>query len=81
MKLYHLWLCPYCHRVRKRLRQLGVAYDAVWVGFHPKRWAEVEKLTGEQMVPVLVDGGQAINESKVICEYLERNYGGASGGQ
>jgi len=81
MKLYHLWLCPYCHRVRRKLRQFGVPYQRVWVGFHPKRWAEVERLTGKQMVPVLVDDGRAINESDVICEYLEKNYGGGSDNQ
>jgi len=81
MKLYHLWLCPYCHRVRRKLKLLGVGYERVWVGFHPARWAEVERLTGKQMVPVLVDGERAINESEVICEYLEKNYGRDSGKQ
>ncbi len=75
MKLYDMWLCPYCYRVRKKLRQLGIKYDRVWVGFHPRRWAEVEELTGKAMVPVLVDGDRVINESAVICEYLEAHYG------
>lgn len=75
MKLYNLWLCPYCHKVRKKLRRLGVRHEKVWVGFHPSRWEEVEKLTGKAMVPVLVDGDKVINESDVICEYLEKNYG------
>ncbi|RJP75271.1 MAG: glutaredoxin [Candidatus Abyssobacteria bacterium SURF_17] len=74
MKLYHLWMCPYCHRVRKKLRQLGIKHERVWVGFHPDRWAEVEQLTGKAMVPVLVDGEKVINESAVICDYLEENY-------
>ena len=78
MKLYNLWLCPYCHKVRKKLRQLGVEYEKVWVGFHPRRWEEVEQLTGKTMVPVLVDGDKALNESEVICEYLAENYGGPS---
>jgi glutathione S-transferase len=67
--------------VRRKLRQLGVPYQRVWVGFHPKRWADVERLTGKQMVPVLVDDGRAINESGMICEYLEKNYGGGSDNQ
>ena len=75
MKLYNLWLCPYCHKVRRKLRRLGVRHEKVWVGFHPSRWEEVEKLTGKAMVPVLVDGDKVINESDVICEYLEENYG------
>jgi glutaredoxin 3 len=75
MKLYNLWLCPYCHRVRKKLKQLNIDHEKVWVGFHPSRWAEVEKLTGKAMVPVLVDGDKVINESAVICDYLEKTYG------
>ncbi|MBI4832952.1 MAG: glutathione S-transferase N-terminal domain-containing protein [Candidatus Lindowbacteria bacterium] len=75
MKLYHLWGCPYCHRVRRKLRQLGLKHERVWVGFQPKRWSEVERLTGKAMVPVLVDGDKIINESEVICDYLENNYG------
>ncbi len=78
MKLYNLWLCPYCHKVRKKLRQLGVGYEKVWVGFHSRRWEEVEQLTGKARVPVLVDEDKALNESEVICEYLEENYGGSS---
>lgn len=76
MKLYNMWLCPYCRKVRKKLSRLGIKHEKIWVGFHPSRWEEVEKLTGKAMVPVLVDGDMAINESEVICEYLEKNYGG-----
>jgi len=75
LKLYNMWLCPYCRKVRKKLRQLGIEHEKVWVGFHPGRLEEVEKLTGKAMVPVLVDGDKVINESDVICEYLENNYG------
>ena len=75
MKLYHLWMCPYCARVRRKLKHLGIKYDRVWVGFHPQRWPEVEHLTGKAMVPVLVDGDKVINESAVICDYLDKNYG------
>jgi glutathione S-transferase len=70
-----MWLCPYCHRVRKKLRQLDVKHKKIWVSFHPDRWVEVEKLTGKAMVPVLIDGDRVINESAVICDYLEENYG------
>lgn len=76
MKLYNMWLCPYCRKVRKKLSRLGIKHEKIWVGFHPSRLKEVERLTGKAMVPVLVDGDMAINESEVICEYLEKNYGG-----
>ncbi|UCD57510.1 MAG: glutathione S-transferase N-terminal domain-containing protein [Candidatus Hydrogenedentota bacterium] len=76
MKLYHLWMCPYCFRVRRTLKQLDIKCEKLWVGFHPGRWAEVERLTGKAMVPVLVDGDDVINESAVICDYLERKFRG-----
>jgi glutathione S-transferase len=73
-------MCPYCQRVRRKLKELGVECERVWVGFHPSRWAEVERLTGKAMVPVIVDGDRVINESAVICEYLEKEYGGKPSG-
>ena len=78
MKLYNMWLCPYCRKVRKELRRLGVEHETVWVSFHPSRWREVEQLSGKSMVPLLVDGEKVINESEDICEYLRNNYGKAS---
>ena len=77
--LYQTEWCPYCHRVRKKLKQLGVPHEQVWVGFHPRRWAEVEKLTGKAMVPVLVDGDEVITESAVICDYLDEKHGRQAG--
>ncbi|RJP24234.1 MAG: hypothetical protein C4520_04325 [Candidatus Abyssobacteria bacterium SURF_5] len=70
MKLYHMWLCPYCFKVRRKLKQLDIPCEKVWVGFHPSRWAEVERLTGKAVVPVIVDGDRVIAESAVICDYL-----------
>jgi glutathione S-transferase len=61
--------------VRKKLAQLEVKHDRIWVSFHPSRWREVERLTGKAMVPVIVDVDRVINESEVICKYLEENYG------
>lgn len=75
MKLYNMWLCPYCRKVRVKLKRLGIEHEKVWVSFHPSRWTEVEKLTGKAMVPVIVDGDKVVNESEAICEYLEENYG------
>ena len=54
MKLYNMWLCPYCRKVRRKLAQLGVEYDKIWVSFHPNRWREVEELTRNNTGTIII---------------------------
>ena len=64
------WLCP-CGRVARALRREGIAYEAVAM---PQRRAardEVEALTGQRRVPVVVLDGDAICDSRRILEHLE----------
>lgn len=68
------WLCP-CGRVARELRRHGIAYEEVRVPFRRARRAEVEALTGQQRVPVLVIDGEAIHDSKRIVEHLEQRAG------
>ena len=64
------WLCP-CGRVARALRREGIAFDAVVVGQRRSRREEVEALSGQQRVPVLVLGGEIICDSRRILEHLE----------
>ena len=64
------WLCP-CGRVARALERDGVAFDQVVVPQRRSRRPEVEALTGQQRVPVLVIDGEAICDSRRIAEYLE----------
>ena len=64
------WLCP-CGKVARRLRRLGVDYDEVRVPMRKRDRDEVEELTGQRWVPVLVDGDEVIHESHRILEYLD----------
>jgi glutathione S-transferase len=64
------WLCP-CGRVARALRRDGVAFEQVVVPQRRARRPEVEALTGQQRVPVLVIDGEAICDSRRIAEYLE----------
>jgi glutathione S-transferase len=64
-------LCP-CGRVARALRRAGVEHEEVRVPYRRARRGEVERLTGQRRVPVLVDGEQAICDSHRIVEFLVR---------
>jgi glutathione S-transferase len=63
------WLCP-CGRVARELRRHGVEADEVRVAWRGRDRPEVRTLTGQDRVPVLVHGGEAICDSKRIVEHL-----------
>jgi glutathione S-transferase len=58
--------------VARRLRSLGVEYDEVRVAFLKRDRPEVEELSGQRWVPVLVHGREVIHDSHRILEYLDR---------
>jgi glutathione S-transferase len=64
------WLCP-CGRVARALKREGVPVQEVRVPQRRSKRPEVEALTGQRRVPVLVIDGQAICDSKRIVEHLE----------
>jgi glutathione S-transferase len=64
------WLCP-CGKVARALRRDGVSVQVVRVPQRRSRRPEVEALTDQRRVPVLVIDGQAICDSRRIVEYLE----------
>jgi glutathione S-transferase len=64
------WLCP-CGKVARALAREGIAFDEVTVPQSRSRRPEVEALTDQRRVPVLVIDGQAICDSHRILEYLE----------
>ncbi|MGZ4182325.1 MAG: glutaredoxin family protein [Solirubrobacteraceae bacterium] len=64
------WLCP-CGKVARALAREGVSFQEVRVPQRRSRRPEVEALTDQRRVPVLVIDGQAICDSRRIVEYLE----------
>ena len=64
------WLCP-CGRVARALAHKGVDFEQVVVPQRRARRPEVEALTSQQRVPVMVIDGEAICDSRRILEYLE----------
>ncbi len=64
------WLCP-CGKVARALRKEGIEFRGVAMPQRRSRRAEVEALSGQRRVPVLVIDGEVICDSRRIVEHLE----------
>ena len=67
-------LCP-CGAVARRLSKLGIEHATERLPYRRADRAEILELTGQDRVPVLVDGDEVIHDSKRILEYLEHAHG------
>ncbi len=74
MKLYQAEWCPFSHRVRAKLTELGIDYEAVNVPASAKKREELEEVAGTKAIPVLVDGERVISDSGEAISYLEEEY-------
>lgn len=75
MKLYQAEWCPFSHRVRAKLTELGIDYEVVNVPASAKKREELEEVAGTRAIPVLVDGERIISDSDEAISYLEHKYG------
>jgi glutathione S-transferase len=66
-------LCP-CGAVERRLRRLGLEHRTERVPYRRSARPEIEELTGQRRVPVLVDGEEVVHDSRRIIQYLEWRY-------
>ncbi|QLG63026.1 glutathione S-transferase N-terminal domain-containing protein [Halorarum salinum] len=79
--LYELEGCPYCTKVKNKLAELGLDYDSEMVPRPRHERTEVQEVSGQTGVPVLVDeehGVEGMAESDDIVAYLEETYGSGS---
>jgi glutathione S-transferase len=65
------WLCP-CGRVARELAKDGHDVETVRVPWRRRDRPEVQALSGQRSVPVVVVDGEAICDSKRIVEHLRR---------
>jgi glutathione S-transferase len=63
------WLCP-CGRVARELRRSEIDYEQLRVPFRREQRAEVEALSGQRRVPLLLLDGDSICDSRRIVEHL-----------
>jgi glutathione S-transferase len=62
-------LCP-CGRVARALRRHGVEVEERRVPWRRSERTDVDELTGQDRVPLLVIGDEAICDSRRIVEHL-----------
>lgn len=60
-----------CGKVARRLRSMDIDYEEVRVPFLKRDRPEVDELTGQRWVPVLVHGEEVVHDSHRIVEYLD----------
>ena len=69
-------LCS-CGKVARKLNELDIEYDQVRVSYSKRQRPEIEDLTGQRWVPVLVLDQEVVHDSKRIVEFLEHRAGRA----
>lgn len=74
MKLYQAEWCPFSHRVRAKLTELGIDYEVVNVSASAEKREDLEEVAGTKAIPVLVDGERVIPDSGEAISYLEQKY-------
>lgn len=67
------FLCP-CGAAERRLRKLGVHHRIERVPYAKGKRPEIEELTKQRRVPVLVYGEEIVTDSKRILQYLEHRH-------
>ncbi|WP_257628093.1 glutathione S-transferase N-terminal domain-containing protein [Haloplanus salinarum] len=78
LELYELPGCPYCAKVIDKLDELDLEYVSHEVPRSHSERTDVEDVSGQTGVPVLVDPDNDVEgmpESDDIVEYLEETYG------
>ncbi len=74
IKLYQFESCPHCTKVRGTLEGKGIEYEKVEVPLDREERSELLEVSGQYMVPVLVDGDTVLKDSSAIIDYLNDKY-------
>ena len=72
-------LCP-CGAAERKLRKLEIEHETERVPYNRRSRPEIEELTGQKRVPVLVDGDEVVHDSKRIRQYLDWKCGATEPG-
>ena len=67
------FLCP-CGAVARSLKKHGLEYRTERVPYRRKGRPEIVDLTGQDRVPLLVDGDETVHDSRRIREYVDWRY-------
>jgi glutathione S-transferase len=72
IRLLTFIVSPYAAKVRAVLRYKGLAFDEEYVDPLDRR--ELKRLSGQNAVPVLVDGERVVADSTAIVRYLDEKF-------
>jgi glutathione S-transferase len=64
------WLCP-CGRVARKLRGAGIEFAEVRVPARKRDRDDVEELSDQRWVPLLIHGDDVVCDSHRIVEFVE----------
>ena len=70
MRVYRIPFSTNVERVSLALAHKGL--DVEWEDVDPRDRSPVESISGQPLVPVLVDAGRVLADSTVIIRYLEQ---------
>jgi len=71
VELYQAEWCPYSHKVRQRLTELGIDFVAHQVPADPENRDAMRRAVGTDQIPVLVaDEGSVLRGDDEILPYL-----------
>jgi glutathione S-transferase len=72
LRLYRFPFSTNVERVALALAHKGLDVESVWVD--PSDRTEVVRISGQELVPVLVDGDHVVADSTAILEHLEERF-------
>jgi glutathione S-transferase len=72
LRLYRARFSTNVERVALALAHKGLEVESVWITYDDR--SPVVEVSGQELVPVLVDDGQAVPDSTAILRYLESKW-------
>jgi glutathione S-transferase len=72
LRLYRFPFSTNVERVALALAHKGLEVESVWVD--PADRSEIVRVSGQELVPVLVDGDRVVADSTAILEHLEERF-------
>jgi glutathione S-transferase len=72
VKLYRAPFSTNVERVALALAHKGLAVESVWIDYADR--SQVERVSGQPLVPVLVDGDEVVVDSMAIVRHLEESH-------
>jgi glutathione S-transferase len=76
IRLYHRWKCPWCAAARQGAENVEMPLELVEVPRPRLERTELMAVSGQDRVPVLVDGDTVVVGSRRIVRHLYATYGG-----